>query len=179
MARIKQFDLPPDLLSSQASGMSFPPIRLGDYCRIVEAVREKFGKSLKKMTAKLMNEIIDDLNELYADKMSIVARKSIFVTVIVTEVEGSDITFIFLFGDLLRAIPTIREEIFREVARRVRFHPDLKIKNGDLVGRLALSSPVYLFPKLAVTNDQHGWKNHVTNVDAEIAALRARRLFSS
>lgn len=179
MARIKQFDLPPDLLSGQASGMSFRPIRWGDYCRIVEAVREKFGKSLKGMTAKLLNEIIDDMNELYADKVSIVARRSIFATVIVTEVEGSEIDFTFLFGDLLRVIPAIKGEIFCEVAKRVYFHSDLKIKRGELVGSITLPSPVYLFPKLATNSDQHEWKNHATNVRAEIAALRARQLFRS
>lgn len=179
MARIKQFDLPPDLLSGQASGMSFPPIRWWDYCKIVEAVREKFGKSLKGMTSKLLNEIINDLNELYADKVSIVARKSILATVVVTEIEEAEITFTFLFGDLLRVIPAIKEEIFREVARKVRFHSDLKIKRGELVGSLTLPSPVYLFPKLAVSSNQHAWKNHATNVDAEIAALCARRLLRS
>ncbi len=179
MARIKKFDLPiTDLFEDQAIGMhelgaSIPSIPPREYRKIVLAAEKAFGAPLKKVTVELLNELIHLANEIYELKTSLVARKSLTVTVIVNAIEDRDVSVILRFDDLTAA-GEIKHEIFKEMARQARFGKSIEVKNGVLIGYLRMPEKIYVLPTLVVNNDGNRWRKHTNNVNAERRVLRAK-----
>ena len=146
MARIRQVALSSDLFGDKARGVSLPDITWETYAEIVRTSAKKFGRSLRRMTPGLIKQLIDRRNWNSGSTLSFVARKTLFVTVIVTEVCGRSVT-VNLFLDDLEAEGAVMDALLRDITAEVRCN-DLGVKDGSLVGRITLPTAVVpLFPE--------------------------------
>ena len=161
MANIWRLELLPDFFGDRLrSLLSLARITGKNYQDIVNFIAKEFGKSFKKVTRPLLNEIIDRKNQTLKNKISLVAKKSLLITVLVTEVKEADVSFILSFGGL-DFEPAVGDEIFRELVYRVNLDPRLRLEvsNGDLIGRVTLPFSILPIPESKEGKEHKNWSN--------------------
>lgn len=175
MARIRQAALSSDLFGDKARGVSLPDITWETYAEIVRISAKKFGRSLRRMTPGLIKQLIDRRNWNSGSTLSFIARKTLFVTVIVTEVCGRSAT-VNLSLDDLEAEGAVMDALLRDITAQVHCL-DLEVKNGALVGNITLPAKVVpLFPERTVPARSEAPRAPTqSGVDAEEQFIAERR----
>ena len=169
MARIRHVDMPRDLFGDVARGVSIPRILWETYYEIVRLVISTFGKSLERVTSKVLADSFGS--------MSMVARRTNLLTVLVTEVHEKDVAFILSFDDL-RGTELERNVVLNEIVRRARLRPLLQVDAGELIGCVTMERPInviLLQDRSTLVEEWPRWKRG-HNVEAEIRFINEKRL---
>ncbi|MDO8593609.1 MAG: hypothetical protein Q7R59_01765 [bacterium] len=169
--RIRQKVVPRDLFGDVARGVSIPKIIWEIYFQIVQLVVATFGKSLQRVTLKV-------LTESYGT-MSMVAKKTNLLTVLVKEIYEKDVVFSLCFDDL-EGTNAERNKVLEEIVRRARLGPILHVESGELIGCVTMERLINIVPfPDKDTSERFPWKKSGFNVNAEISSLSARRALKS
>ena len=143
MARMRQPVLSSDLFGDKARGVSLPDITWETYAEVVKISGKKFSRLLRRLTPGVLKKLIDRRNWNSGSTISFIARKSLFVTVLVTEVQKNTVTINLSLDDLadLKVSGEIMDALLLDITAETRC-PDLAVKNGVLVGQIMLSAKV-------------------------------------
>ncbi len=158
MARVRQPTLSPDLFGDKARGVSLPDITWETYAEIVRISAKQFGRSLRRMTSGVLKKLVDRRNWNSGSTISFVARKSLFVTVLVTEVQKNTATVNLSLDDLVNLkIPGgIMNALLQDLTAEIRCL-NLTVKDGVLVGQVILPAKVITLQKRKLETRQKTW----------------------
>lgn len=170
MARMRQPVLSPDLFGDKARGVSLPDITWETYAEIVRISGKKFSKLLRRMTPGVLKKLIDRRNWNSGSTISFIARKSLFVTVLVTEVQKNTVTVNLSLDDLadLKISAEIMNALLRDLVAETRCLDLLTVKNGVLVGQVMLSAKILTLQRRKLGVRQDTWPKESLSIDAEL-----------
>lgn len=158
MARMRQPVLSPDLFGDKARGISLPDITWETYAEIVRISGKKFSRLLRRMTPGVLKKLIDRRNWNSGSTISFIARKSLFVTILVTEIQKNTVTIHLVLDDLaeLKIASEVMDALLRDLMAETRCL-DLAVKDGVLVGQVTLSAKILTLPKRKPGSRQKVW----------------------